>query len=77
MKLKTFKQVVDFIFPIQDELLDFDYPYYAGLPCKINFKLSPEAVDAMQHVLNKKFKSKRLFAAAYEVKLFELGEEVV
>ena len=86
---KTFQKIVDHMFPIREEFLDipvlggefchrvardFDYPLYGDLPKRISNKLSPEAVDAMQDILQIKFVRKRDFARAYRDRLQELGE---
>jgi hypothetical protein len=52
----------------------FDYPKYGGLPKIVSSVLSPEAVDAMQYVLQSKFLRKRDFARAYRNHLRDLGE---
>lgn len=54
----------------------FDYPDYAGLPKKIVNQLSPEAVDAMQYVLQESFVRKRDFSRAYKKTLIDLGEKL-
>lgn len=77
MKTEIFDEVINRIFPIRNILNDFDYPNYGGLPKNIYCKLSPEAVDAMQHILNYKFDRKRSFASAYKFKLLELGESIL
>jgi len=80
MGKKTFLRIVDHIFPIRKKFLEdfdevFDYPDYGGLPKKISNSLSPEAVDAMQYILDGcKFSSKRDFARAYRNRLLEIGE---
>lgn len=93
-----FKLIVDFIWKnrkkyqkLMDEDLDgsFDYPDYGGLPKKISYTLSPEAVDALQdiwsevtgrNIYNKPylgaFKTKREFVKSYKKRLFELGEPI-
>ena len=76
MTLKMCETIVNLIFPIRKEL-DFDFPNYGGLPPKICCKLSPEAVDAMQDILQVKFNRKRTFLTAYKHRLWELGENVV
>ncbi len=67
---KTFKIIIDRLFPIRKEFWglygrNFDYPDYGGLP---------KAVDAIQFILNIKFLRKRDFARAYKQKLKSLGE---
>lgn len=76
---KTFKCIVDHVFPTRKKYygvdgLMWDWPDYGGLPAKIYKTLSVEAVDAMQYILNERFKNKREFARAYKKKLFQLGE---
>ena len=85
---KTFQKMVDYVFPIRQsyrrindfvvvrERLDFDYPDYAELPKKIVNQLSPEAVDAMQYVLQEHFVRKRDFSRAYKKTLIDLGEKL-
>lgn len=58
----------------------FDFPFYGGIPRKINRTFSSEAVDAMQNVweefTNDFYKTKKQFASAYKVELKILGENV-
>lgn len=86
MTTKVFNEIIDRLFPIRGTLVEdtnyglpyvlFDYPDYGGLPKRISYSLSPEAVDAMQDILYKKYTRKRDFAAAYKERLFELGEKI-
>jgi hypothetical protein len=76
---KTFNHIIDHMFPKRKQYWGlygdvFDYPDYAGLPSKISYKLSSEAVDAMQFVIDHPYKNKREFARAYKRRLIELGE---
>lgn len=77
-----FEKIIDYIFPIRKKIENFDYPDYSDLPKKISYKLSPEAVDAMQYILyafsyNKNaYKRKYKFKRAYYDQLKELGEKV-
>jgi hypothetical protein len=80
---KTFKAIVDHLFPIRKEFFaqrpsggsrDFDYPDYGGLPKRISNRLSSEAVDALQSILDMKFLNKRDFAKTYKQSLKDLGE---
>jgi len=77
---KTFKRIVDHVFPTrkmyhpEGEDFQWDYPDYGGLSASIYNTLSPEAVDAMQDILHDFYKRKRDFARAYRNRLKELGE---
>jgi len=88
---KTFQNIVDYMFPIREKYrhkpgtfymrygvfgLPFDYPDYAGLHKKVVNQLSPEAVDAMQYVLQESFVRKRDFSRAYKKTLIDLGEKL-
>ena len=87
MTEKVLNEIVDRLFPIRETLIEreengwdnnilFDYPDYGGLPKRISYKLSPEAVDAMQQILYNKYSRKRDFKKAYEEELFYLGEKI-
>lgn len=76
---KTFQKIIDHVYPTRhkysrdsDEV--WDYPNYGGLSNTIAMKLSSEAVDAMQYIIQAYYNRKRDFAKAYKNKLEELGE---
>jgi hypothetical protein len=76
---KTFKRIIDHVFQTRKEYVGmwgarWDYPDYGGLPKSISYRLSPEAVDAMQNVIQIVYSRKRDFARAYRKELRELGE---
>jgi hypothetical protein len=77
---KTFQKIVDCVYPTRNlysedgDARQWDYPDYGGLPKSISNKLSPEAVDAMQDIIQSSYNRKRDFARAYKNRLEELGE---
>ena len=77
MGIITFNKIVNHIYPKRKSLLHcFDFPNYGDLPRKTYKILSPEAVDAMQDILQLHFVRKRDFARAYKNRMQELGEVV-
>lgn len=76
MKLDIFIKTVGFLFSNRNNLLNFDYPWYGGLPSKIYNTFSPEAVDAVQNINEDLIDTVNMyvFALVYYNEMHRIGE---
>ncbi len=76
MTIKLFTEISNRIYPFRKEICGygFDWPNYGGLPKKIINRLSPEAVDAIQDVIQSHFVRQRDFERSLKKRMEQLGE---
>lgn len=88
---KTLTKITQHLFPIRNSIGygQFDYPDYGDLPKNISYRLSSEAVDAIQDILRDEwvwcpikeeeifkrvYTSRKQFQAKIKLRMKELGE---